>query len=175
MSEFKTLYLVETLKSLKGLKSLSEKAIAQITDEELHLRFDSESNSVAIIMKHMFGNMISRFTDFLTTDGEKEWRKRDNEFIDERLTREELITNWNNGWDCLFNTINNLKPEDLLKIVHIKAEENTVIRALNRQLVHYAYHTGQIIYICKQIRKTDFQSLSIPRTLPDKSVSQSQH
>ncbi len=175
MSEFENLYLVETIKSLKGLKSLSEKAIAQITDEELHIRFDSESNSVVIIMQHMYGNMLSRFTDFLTTDGEKEWRKRDNEFIDEKLTREELITNWNSGWDCLFNAINNLKPEDLLKIVHIRGEENTVIRALNRQLVHYAYHTGQIIYICKQIRKTDFQSLSIPRTLPDKSVSQSRN
>lgn len=173
MSEVAELYLLETIKSLKGLKSVSEKAIAQITPEELHFRPDPESNSIAVLMKHLTGNMMSRFTNFLTTDGEKEWRKRDDEFIDDNLTREELLNNWNKGWDCLFNALLNIKPEDLLITVQIRGEEQTVIRALNRQLVHYAYHAGQIVYICKQIRKSDFQSLTIPRGKPENHVSQS--
>jgi hypothetical protein len=156
-------YLLETIKSFKGLKSTAEKAIAQISDEELHYFPDTESNNVAIIMKHMAGNMISRFTDFLTTDGEKVWRKRDGEFIDEGKNREELFEIWNKGWQVLFETLSLLTADDLLKIVTIRREEYTVIRALQRQLSHYGYHTGQIVYLCKHIRSTGFQSLSIPR------------
>lgn len=167
MSDIAEIYLLETIKSLKGLKSVSEKAIEQISDEELHFQFDPESNTIAILMNHISGNMMSRFTDFLTTDGEKEWRKRDNEFIDENKNRDELFANWNKGWDCLLNALINLKPEDLLKKVQIRNEEHTVIRALKRQLVHYAYHTGQIVYVCKQIRKSNFQSLTIPRNKPE--------
>lgn len=175
MSAIAELYLLETLKSLKGLKSSAEKAISQISNEELHFSPDKESNSVAIIMKHLAGNMVSRFTNFLTTDGEKEWRKRDQEFIDENKTHEELFDLWNNGWECLFEALSKLQPEELSKLIYIRGEEHTVLRALNRQLVHYAYHTGQIIYICKQIRKSDFQSLSIPRSKPDNSTSKTSH
>jgi hypothetical protein len=157
------LYLIETIKSLKGLKSTCEKAILQINDNDLHFQPDSESNSVAIIMKHISGNMISRFTDFLTSDGEKEWRKRDDEFIDEKLTRNELLNMWEKAWNVLFDSLSELISADLLKIVLIHQEEHTVLRALNRQLVHYAYHTGQIVYICKQIKKQEFNSLSIPK------------
>ncbi len=171
MNAIAELYLLETLKNLKGLKSIAEKAISQINNEELHFSPDKESNSVAIIMKHLAGNMLSRFTNFLTTDGEKEWRKRDQEFIDDNQTQEELFETWNIGWGCLFETISKLQPEELSKLIYIRGEEHTVLRALNRQLVHYAYHTGQIIYICKQIRETDFQSLSIPRRKPYNSAS----
>jgi hypothetical protein len=164
MNEVAETYLLETIKSLRGLKSNCEKAIAQINDEELHFQSDPESNSVAIIMKHLAGNMLSRFTDLLTSDGEKEWRKRDQEFIDENLAREKLTDLWNRGWNCLFDALEKLSPGDLLKIILIRSEEHTVIRALNRQLVHYAYHAGQIVYICKQIRKSEFKSLSIPRS-----------
>jgi hypothetical protein len=156
-------YLLETIKSLHGLKSTSEKAIDQISPDEMHFQPDSESNSVALLIKHMSGNMLSRFTDFLTTDGEKEWRNRDSEFEDENFTKEELIGLWNKGWDCLFGALTKLKADDLEKVVFIRGEEHTVLRAINRQLVHYAYHAGQIVYLCKQIRSKDFKSLSIPR------------
>jgi len=165
MNESAEAYLLETVKSLKGLKSTCEKAIAQVNDDEIHFQFDADSNSVAILMKHISGNMLSRFTDFLTSDGEKEWRKRDDEFIDDRQSREELFKTWNSAWELLLTTINDLKPEDLLKIVFIRNEEHTILRAIQRQLVHYAYHTGQIVYICKQIRKTGFNSLSIPKAV----------
>jgi hypothetical protein len=163
MKDPEELYLIETMKSLKGLKSTCEKAIIQINDNELHFQSDPDSNSVAIIMKHISGNMISRFTDFLTTDGEKEWRNRDDEFINENLSRKELLNFWEKAWNILFDTLSTLKSDDLSKIVYIRKEEHTVLRALQRQLVHYAYHTGQIVYICKQIKKQEFNSLSIPK------------
>ncbi len=164
MSEYGEAYLLETLKSLKGLKSTCEKAIAQVSDDEIHFQYDEDSNSVAILMKHISGNMVSRFTDFLTSDGEKEWRKRDDEFIEDRQSREELLKAWDRSWELLFNTLAGLRADDLLRKVYIRNEEHTVIRALQRQLVHYAYHTGQIVYICKQIRKSDFKSLTIPKS-----------
>jgi hypothetical protein len=157
------LYLLETLKSFKGLKSNAEKAIEQINDNQMHFHPDEESNSVAVIMHHMAGNMLSRFTDFLTTDGEKEWRDRDSEFIDDNSDKKKIFSLWNKGWDCLLSTLQSLKPEDLDKTVYIRGEEHTVIRALQRQLAHYAYHTGQIVFLCKQIRKSEFKSLTIPR------------
>jgi hypothetical protein len=163
MNDVASEYIVESLKSLKGLKSTAEKAIEQINDEEMHIQFDPDSNSVAIIIKHIAGNMLSRFTDFLTSDGEKEWRKRDEEFIEDNLTHENLFVQWNRGWQCVFDAVGSLTPEDLLKKVYIRNEEHTVIRALQRQLVHYAYHIGQIVYVCKQIRKKDFKTLSIPK------------
>jgi hypothetical protein len=166
------LYLLETIKSLRGLKSLGEKAIEQISDEQLHYSPDPESNSVAIIMKHIAGNMLSRFTDFMTSDGEKAWRNRDKEFIDEKLNRSEILILWNKGWECTLKAVNDLKPADLTKKVFIREEEHTVMRALQRQLVHYAYHTGQIVYLCKQIQKSGFHSLSIPRGQSDNYVPQ---
>ena len=166
------LYLLETIKSLRGLRSLSEKAIEQISDEELHYSPDPESNSVAIIMKHIAGNMLSRFTDFLTTDGEKQWRKRDSEFLEDKISRMKIFEFWNQGWNCTIEAVKNLYPADLNKIIFIRDEEHTVMRALQRQLVHYAYHTGQIVYLCKQIRKSGFKSLSIPRGQSENYIPQ---
>lgn len=163
MDSVADIYLLETIKSFKGLKSTAEKALQQVSDADLFYKKDDESNSIAIIIKHLSGNMKSRFTGFLTADGEKPDRNRDSEFVDERLSRDELMKRWNEGWDCLLNTLSGLTVSDLLKIVTIRGEEHTVIRALNRQLAHYAYHTGQIVYICKEILSDAFKSLSIPR------------
>jgi hypothetical protein len=158
-----SVYLLETTKSMHGLKSNAEKAIEQISEQEMHFCPDPESNSVAVIMKHMAGNMRSRFTDFLTSDGEKPDRNRDGEFVDELRSRREIFEHWNMGWKCLFDALDELTPDDLLRIVFIRGEEHTVIRALHRQLTHYAYHAGQIVYLCKLIRSGDFKSLSIPK------------
>ena len=158
-----SVFILETLKSTKGLRSTAEKAMAQIGDGEMHYAPDDESNSVAVMMQHMAGNMLSRFTNFLTEDGEKPWRKRDAEFMDDDQTRDQLMEAWNKGWDCLIGVLESLREEDLLKVITIRGEEHTVIRALQRQLAHYAYHTGQIVYLCKLIRKSNFKSLSIPR------------
>ena len=163
MSSVSEIYLLESLKSFKGMKSNAELAIAQISDEELHFQPDSESNSVAIIMRHIAGNLRSRFTDFLTTDGEKPNRNRDIEFENPTGNRQEILADWNNGWEALFSTLNGLKGEDLLNTITIRNEPHSVLRAIQRQLVHYAYHCGQIVFLCKMIRKSEFQSLSIPR------------
>ncbi|MBK6444520.1 MAG: DUF1572 family protein [Bacteroidetes bacterium] len=156
-------YLLETIKSFRGLKSNAEKAFAQIQDADFHFQPDQESNSVAILIQHLAGNMLSRFTDFLTSDGEKQDRNRDSEFNDSKQTKEQLLNYWNKGWDCLFSALQSLQAEDLLKTVTIRQEPHLVLRALQRQLVHYAYHTGQIVFLCKMIRKSGFKSLSIPR------------
>lgn len=156
-------YIEECIKSFRGLKSNTEKALAQLSDDELHFQPDPESNSVAIIMKHLAGNMLSRFTDFMTTDGEKPNRNRDNEFIDDFSSREQLMSYWNNGWACLFKALNELTPDDLLKTVFIRKEPHTVLRAIQRQLSHYAYHSGQIVFLAKQIKSADFKTLSIAR------------
>ncbi|MGI8891847.1 MAG: DUF1572 family protein [Bacteroidia bacterium] len=156
-------YLLESLKSFKGLKSTVENAISQLSIEQIHYIPSSESNSIAIIMKHLAGNLISRWTDFLTTDGEKPNRDRDNEFIDDYNNRDELISYWNSAWEVLFNTLNELKEEDLLKEIFIRGESHTVIRAINRQLVHYAYHTGQIVYLAKMQKDKEWKTLSIAR------------
>lgn len=163
MNDIAALYLLESLKSFKGLKSNAEKAFSQISDKDFHYSTSLESNSVAIIIKHLAGNMISRFTDFLTTDGEKPGRNRDGEFSDAFQSKEEIIAYWEKGWQCLFNAINALKEDDLSKTVYIRNEPHTVLRAIHRQLTHYAYHCGQIVFLCKQIKAEQFKSLSIPR------------
>ena len=165
MNSIGDLYLLESIKSLHGLKSTAEKAISQINEAELHFRNDTESNNVAILMQHIGGNMLSRFTDFLTTDGEKEWRRRDDEFEDYNKDREELFAIWNKGWNCMFETLAKLNSDDLVRTVYIRDEAHLVIRAIQRQLVHYAYHTGQIVYLCKQIRSGEFQTLSLPKKI----------
>src|SRR6185436_6493932 len=144
-------------------KSNAEKAIAQVEDKDLHFQYDQESNSIAIIMKHMAGNMLSRFTDFLTSDGEKPDRNRDGEFIDDFSSRDALMAYWNKGWNCFLETLASLKEEDLMRIVYIRGEAHTVTRALQRQLAHYGYHCGQIVYVAKMIRSKDFKTLSIER------------
>lgn len=156
-------YLLETLKSFRGMKSNVERALEQLDDELLHRSPDANSNSIVIIMQHMSGNMLSRFTDFLTTDGEKPSRDRDTEFEDHTLLRNELMDQWENGWKCVFDAIGSLTDNDLLKIVKIRNEDHTVLRALNRQLVHYAYHCGQIVYLAKHLKGENFVSLSIPK------------
>jgi len=163
MPELGKEFLSESIKSFHGLKSNAEKAIAQMSNQEMHYCPESESNSIVIIMKHLSGNMISRWTDFMTTDGEKPNRNRDAEFVDDFSSRERLMDLWNNGWSLLFSTLENIREEDLLKYVYIRKEEHTVIRAIQRQLSHYAYHCGQIVYLAKMIRNENWNTLSIPR------------
>jgi len=160
--EIASLYLTETIKSFRGLKSNTEKAFGQISEAEFHQQPEPSSNSVAIIIKHLAGNMRSRFTNFLTTDGEKPDRKRDLEFIDGFKTHSEILAAWENGWKCMFNALSELNENNLTAMVYIREEPHTVLRALQRQLVHYAYHCGQIVFLCKQIRAGHFESLSIP-------------
>lgn len=156
-------YLKSMNRQFMYYKSLGEKAMAQIDDEKLFHQFNEDSNSIATIVKHLSGNMISRWTDFFTSDGEKEWRNRDGEFENDIKTRSEVIALWDKGWDCLFKTLNEIKPEDLEKIIYIRNEGHTVMEAINRQLAHYPYHVGQIVYIAKMVKSSGWESLSIPR------------
>lgn len=144
-------------------KQLGEKALAQIDDKELSWQANEDSNSIITIVKHMWGNMLSRWTDFLTTDGEKPWRQRDAEFEQEVLDRETLMKKWNDGWQCLFDALNSITDDDLEKIIYIRNEGQTVLDAINRQIAHYSYHVGQIVYISKLRSKEEWKSLSIPR------------
>src|SRR5450631_1337702 len=156
-------YITSTKKQFTQYKTLGEKAIDQVPDEGLYWQYNRETNSIAIIVKHLTGNMLSRFTDFFISDGEKSWRDRDGEFENEILTRDQLMALWNQGWDCLFRVLNVLHEEDLSRTVKIRNEEHTVIDAMNRQLTHYAYHVGQIIYIGKIITDSNWKTLTIPR------------
>ena len=149
-------------------RQLGEKTFGQMTDEQLSWQYNAESNSVAIIVKHLWGNMLSRWTDFLTSDGEKEWRHRDAEFDIDIRGREELMSKWNEGWDCLFAALEPLEDLDLNKEVSIRNQKHTVSEAINRQLAHYAYHVGQIVYVGKMVSDSQWQSLSIPRGKSDK-------
>ncbi|PEJ60282.1 hypothetical protein CN692_03035 [Bacillus sp. AFS002410] len=156
-------FLSNSLKEFQGIKKLGDRSIDQLDNEELHWHPTSESNSISIIVKHLSGNMISRFTDFMTTDGEKPWRNRDVEFEGNYKSKDDLLTDWNKGWNVVFNTIESLKEEDVLKTVKIRGEEHTVLQAIHRQISHYGYHIGQIVYISKQIKNEKFTSLSIPK------------
>jgi len=156
--------LENTIGVFKNYRSLAEKAMAQlITDNEFHYTPDVESNSIAVIVKHMSGNMISRWTDFLTTDGEKPTRNRDSEFVEGTETRDQLMQIWEKGWNVFFDTLNSLTEKDLMKTVTIRGEGLTVLQALNRQTAHYSYHVGQIVFLAKHIKNTEFKSLSIPK------------
>jgi hypothetical protein len=157
------IFIEETIKSFKGLKSNAEKALEQLADSDIHWSMNEESNSIAIIMKHISGNMISRWTDFLTTDGEKPDRNRDSEFIDEFTSSQQLMDYWNRGWAVCIDSLSSLSEKDLEKTINIRKEPHTVIRAMQRSLAHIAYHCGQIVYIAKQLKGADFKSLSIPR------------
>jgi Protein of unknown function (DUF1572) len=157
-------YLDEAHRQMRGHKRLAEGAMAQLKDEELFVTADPESNSIAVIVKHMAGNMRSRFTDFLTTDGEKPDRYRDQEFeLSPATTRGDLTKWWEQGWARVFEAIESLKPEDLMLRVTIRGEPHTVLQAINRQVAHYAYHTGQIVFLAKHIRSGKWKTLSIPR------------
>jgi len=157
-------YLDEAHRQMRGHKRLAESAMAQLKDHELFLTLDPESNSIAVIVQHMAGNMRSRFTDFLTTDGEKPERNRDREFeLDSSITRADLTTWWEDGWARVFAAIEALKPEDITRTVTIRGEPHTLLQAINRQVAHYAYHTGQIVFLAKHIRSDKWKTLSIPR------------
>ncbi len=157
-------YLDEARRSLRGHKRLAEGAFAQITDEEFFRELDREANSIAVIVKHMAGNMRSRFTDFLTSDGEKPNRHRDEEFeMPASVAREEVLRWWNDGWRIVFGALDSLRPEDMLRTVTIRGEPHTVLQAINRQVAHYAYHVGQIVFVAKHLRGANWNSLSIPR------------
>jgi hypothetical protein len=157
-------YFEDAISSLKAAKKLADKAVAQMNDEELFVTLDEESNSVAVIMKHMAGNMFSRWTDFLTTDGEKPDRNRDMEFvIESNTTKDDVLDYWERGWACVFAAIEPLTLEDFEKTVLIRGEPHTIVQAINRQLMHYSYHIGQIVYLAKHFRTTDWRSLSVPR------------
>jgi len=161
--ETSNIYLTSVKKQMLYYKTVAEKAIDQLEDEQLFISVNKDTNSIATIMNHMVGNMLSRWTDFLTSDGEKEWRTRDAEFENSIITKEELLNNWNKGWDCFFNTINELKPEQLSQIIYIRNEGQTALDAINRQLAHYPYHIGQIVFYAKMLKKTEWNSLSIPK------------
>ena len=156
-------YLESIKKQFEFYKLLGEKTIAQLPDEKLYWQYNKESNSIAIIVKHLWGNMLSRWTDFLTSDGEKQWRERDAEFENNINSREELLAKWDEGWKCLFDAINPLTNEDLEKEIFIRNMGHSVTEAINRQLAHYAYHVGQIVFIGKMICNENWISLSIPR------------
>ena len=156
-----------TLKNTIGVfeyyKTLGEKAMAQISDQALFHMPDEKSNSVSVIVKHLHGNMLSRWTDFLTTDGEKEWRDRDSEFEETTETRDEVMKQWNEGWACVFSALNTLHPEDFDKTVYIRNMGQTVLEAIMRQMAHYAYHIGQIVYLARLFNEGDWKTLTIPK------------
>jgi len=157
-------YHKDAVSAMRAYKKLAEKAIAQLKDEEFFVTLDEEANSVAVVMKHMAGNMISRWTDFLTSDGEKPDRNRDMEFvIDATTTKDDVLAYWERGWKCVIDAIEPLTPEDFEKTVLIRGEKHTIVQAINRQLMHYAYHIGQIVFLAKHFRSAEWNSLSIPR------------
>jgi hypothetical protein len=148
-------------------KALGEKAMAQVEEKRLFWVFNNESNSIAIIVQHVSGNMISRFTNFYEEDGEKSWRNRDREFETILSTRAEVMEAWNNGWNVFLKVIDTLEPADLHKTVYIRNEAHTVVQAIQRQLAHYSYHIGQIVFLSKMIAQDNWNSLSIPKNQSD--------
>ena len=156
--------LEEARRQFRGYKRMGEGAISQVTDEQLLITLDPESNSIAILIKHISGNMRSRFTDFLTTDGEKPDRHRDQEFeLTGDPSRDELLRWWEQGWACVFAALDSLKPEDLMRTIYIRHEPHTVVQALNRALAHYASHIGQIVFLAKHLGTHNWRTLSVPR------------
>ena len=157
-------FLEDALRTFGDYKRLAERAFAQIEEADFFRTIDEESNSIAVNMKHMAGNMISRWTDFLTSDGEKPERNRDLEFVMlPETTRAEMMAYWEKGWQCTFAAIEPLRPEDLMRNVTIRGQDHTVVQAINRQISHYAYHVGQIVYLAKHLKSHEWQSLSVPK------------
>ncbi len=156
-------YLTSITKQFEYYKSLGDKTFKDLTFEELQKEFIKDSNSISIIVKHMVGNMLSRWTNFLTEDGEKEWRQRDFEFVDSYTSKDQIIEDWNKGWQCLFSAITPLTETDLEHIIYIRNQGHTVTEAINRQLAHYSYHVGQIVFLGKLLKGEEWTSLSIPK------------
>jgi hypothetical protein len=156
-------YLSTVVRRVQYYRLLGEKTFDQLAEKELHWQPTSESNSIAVIIQHVAGNMLSRWTNFLTEDGEKEWRKRDEEFEVHTWSKDQLLEIWNKGWSCFINALDSLDTDDLVKTIYIRKESLTVVDAINRQLAHYPYHIGQIVYIGRMIKNEDWQNLSIPK------------
>lgn len=171
MSKQKTPFENDTLESLDKAahtyKTMAEKAIAQLTEVQTHIQPDPESLSIVTIMKHISGNLTSRWTDFLNTDGEKPWRNREQEFVDDMPSHEEVLVHWNKGWSCLFEAIDTLRSEPMNQTIFIRTEPHSIIDALHRSLLHTASHVGQIVYISKMICGKEWKSLSIPKGKSD--------
>jgi hypothetical protein len=161
--KFSTSYLEDSVALFGFYKKTAERAMEQVTDEQLFGTLDEEMNSIAIIVKHMTGNMRSRWTDFLTSDGEKPDRNRDTEFVEPPATRKELLKRWNEGWDSVFHALDPLTDSDLERKVEIRGEPHSVMQAINRQIAHYAYHCGQIVFLAKHFKASEWKSLSVPR------------
>lgn len=161
--ETNSIYLDSVKKQMHYYKTIAEKAIEQLEPAQLFISVNEDTNSIATIVKHLSGNMISRWTDFLTTDGEKEWRNRDGEFTETITTKEELLTEWDKGWNCFFDAIGSLQPEQLSQIIYIRNEGQTAMDAINRQLAHYPYHIGQIVFYAKMLKQNEWNSLLIPK------------
>jgi hypothetical protein len=157
-------YLEEARRQMRGYKRLAEGAMSQLEDADFFVALDPEANSIAVLVKHMTGNMRSRFTDFLTSDGEKPNRFRDQEFeLSADATRADVMKMWEEGWACVFASLDGLAPENVMDTVTIRQEPHTVLQAINRQIAHYAYHSGQIVFLGKHFRSRDWKTLSIPR------------
>src|SRR5207237_6465600 len=161
--KFSTSYVEDSIALFRFYKKMAEGAMEQVTDEQLFATLDDEMNSIAIIVKHMTGNMRSRWTDFLTSDGEKPDRNRDTEFVEPPATRQELLKRWNEGWDSVFHALDPLTDSDLERKVTIRSEPHSVMQAINRQIAHYAYHCGQIVFLAKHFKASAWKSLSVPR------------
>lgn len=158
-----TLYLQSVLGNFHGLKKQAERAMAQLEPDQLFVKLEPEGNNIAILVQHMSGNMLSRWTDFLTTDGEKPDRNRDQEFEDMVKTKEELMARWEKGWERVFEAVHKLTEEDLEKTIYIRSEAHTVMKAIQRQVVHYGLHVGEILLIARTLKGAQWQSLSIPK------------
>lgn len=156
-------FLTSTRKQFEYYRSLGEKTIAQVPEQKLFWQYNEDSNSIAIIVNHLWSNMLSRWTDFLTSDGEKEWRERDQEFEDIIRTKEDLLSKWNEGWDALFEALRSINDDNFDSTVYIRNQGHTIVEAVNRQLAHYAYHVGQMVFLGKMIVGSDWKSLSIPK------------
>ena len=156
-------YRQDALETFRGYRALAEKALERVSDEEFFRKIDKESNSIAVLVKHISGNQLSRFTDFLTTDGEKAERDRDSEFIIDSKARGSLMKRWDAGWATLFHSLESLANDDFQKFVKIRGERHSIVEALNRQLTHYAYHIGQIVFLAKHFRSSNWKTLSVPK------------
>lgn len=161
--DFQQNYLISAHKQFEYYKVLGDKTFNQLTEKQLFWHSDDETNSIAIIVNHIWGNMLSRWTDFLSSDGEKEWRNRDGEFEDVIGTKEDLLKKWEEGWDCLFDAINSINKTNFNQKIYIRNQEHSIVDAVNRQLCHYAYHVGQIVLLGRMQKKENWVSLSIPK------------
>ncbi|HEX7844416.1 MAG TPA: DUF1572 family protein [Chitinophagaceae bacterium] len=163
MSSIGKEFLATAIRRVKYYKELGDKTFEQLADPDFHVQPSSESNSIAVIIQHTVGNMLSRWTNFLTEDGEKEWRNRDDEFEVHTYSKQQLLDLWEKGWSCFLSALESLQEDDLLKMIHIRQEALTVVDAINRQLAHYPYHIGQIVYVGRMLKNDSWKNLSIPK------------